>query len=64
MFNSPPEEQRVAAEAINRAFENSQWHPHVGRVFPLEQAAEAHRLQEENTLHKQGTLAGTIVLVP
>jgi NADPH2:quinone reductase len=64
MFNSPPEEQRVAAEAINRAFENSQWHPHVGRVFPLEQAAEAHRLQEENTLHKQGTLAGKIVLVP
>ena len=32
--------------------------------FPLAQAAEAHRLQEANTLHKAGTLCGKIVLTP
>ena len=34
----------------------------IGRVMPLCEAAVAHRLQEENTLHKSGTLAGKIVL--
>ena len=36
----------------------------VGRVLPLSEAATAHRLQEENTLHAAGTLAGKIVLEP
>jgi len=30
----------------------------------LSQAAEAHQLQEANTLQKEGTLGGKIVLVP
>ena len=34
------------------------------RVLPLSDAAAAHKLQEENTLHKAGTLAGKIVLKP
>jgi NADPH2:quinone reductase len=36
----------------------------IGRTFPLAEAAAAHRLQEENTLQKAGTLTGKIVLVP
>ena len=36
--------------------------PNIDRVLPLSAAAAAHRLQEENTLHKAGTLAGKIVL--
>jgi hypothetical protein len=31
--------------------------------MPLSQAAEAHRLQEENTIGRSGLLAGKIVLV-
>jgi hypothetical protein len=30
----------------------------------LSEAAAAHRLQEGNTLHGEGTLSGKIVLVP
>ncbi|MEZ6121589.1 MAG: zinc-binding dehydrogenase [Planctomycetaceae bacterium] len=36
--------------------------PLIGARFSLDQAAEAHRLQEENTLHGQGSLSGKIVL--
>ena len=34
----------------------------IDRVLPLSQAAEAHRLQEESTIHKKGTLSGKLVL--
>ena len=34
----------------------------IGRTFTLAEAADAHRLQEENTLHKAGTLTGKIAL--
>ena len=40
------------------------WKPQVGRKFPLAQAADAHRLQEDNSTHKHGSLSGKIVLVP
>jgi NADPH2:quinone reductase len=33
-------------------------------VLPLDEAAPAHRLQEENTIGKAGTLAGKIVVKP
>jgi NADPH:quinone reductase-like Zn-dependent oxidoreductase len=36
----------------------------IDRVLPLSQAAESHRLQEENTVNGQGHLAGKIVLRP
>ncbi len=36
----------------------------IDRVMPLSETAAAHRLQEENTLHGAGTLAGKIVLEP
>ncbi len=64
MFNATPDEQRVCADAINALHSRGGWHPLIGRTLPLSETATAHRLQEENTLQKQGTLAGKIVLVP
>lgn len=64
MFNASPEEQRQSAEAINRAYAAGRWQPNIGRTFPLSEAAAAHRLQEENTLARSGTLCGKIVLEP
>jgi len=64
MFNASPDEQRAAAVDINRWLAGGQLKPKIDRVLPLANAADAHRLQEENTLHKAGTLAGKIVLVP
>jgi NADPH2:quinone reductase len=64
MFNATPDEQRSCADAINTLATKGQWKPLIGRTFQLSEAAAAHRLQEENTLQKQGTLAGKIVLVP
>jgi NADPH2:quinone reductase len=64
MFNAPPEEQRQAAEDINRWLAAKKLHVPVGTVFKFAEAAAAHRLQEENTLQKAGTLTGKIVLVP
>jgi NADPH2:quinone reductase len=64
MFNTTPEEQRRASVDINRWLANGSLRPRIDRVLPLSAAAEAHRLQEENTLAKSGTLAGKIVLRP
>lgn len=64
MFNASPEEQRAAADDINRWLAAGQLKPRIDRVLPLAKSAEAHRLQEDNTLHKAGTLAGKIVLTP
>lgn len=64
MFNASPEEQQAAARDLNRWMSEGQLKPRIDRVLPLAEAAAAHRLQEENTLHKAGTLAGKIVLVP
>jgi NADPH2:quinone reductase len=62
MFNATPEEQQSAAADINRWHASGQLKANIDRVLPLEQAAAAHRLQEENTIHKAGTLTGKIVL--
>jgi NADPH2:quinone reductase len=64
MFNASPIEQRASAMAINELFEKGGWDPQIGKVFPLSEAAAAHQLQEENTLQKQGTLSGKIVVTP
>lgn len=64
MFNASPEEQQAAARDLNRWMSEGQLKPRIDRVLPLAEAAAAHRLQEDNTLHKAGTLAGKIVLVP
>jgi NADPH2:quinone reductase len=64
MFMVPPDEQRACAEDINRWMEDGKLTARIDRVMPLAEAAAAHRLQEENTIGKAGTLAGKIVLKP
>jgi NADPH2:quinone reductase len=62
MFNASPEEQRRCADDMNRWYAAGQLRVPIGRRFPLSEAAAAHRLQEENTLNKAGTLTGKIVV--
>jgi NADPH2:quinone reductase len=64
MFKATADEQRACADDINRWLAAGQLQAHISRVLPLSEAAAAHKLQEENTLHKAGTLAGKIVLKP
>jgi NADPH2:quinone reductase len=64
MFNAPPNEQQAAADDVNRWLLSGQLKPQIGRELPLSEAAAAHRLQEESTLHKSGALTGKIVLRP
>ncbi len=62
MFNATPDEQRTAATELNRWAAEGRWKPLIGQRFPLSQATDAHALQEANTLQKQGSLLGKIVL--
>jgi NADPH2:quinone reductase len=64
MFNATPAEQQVCAADINRWLEQKQLVVPIGRRFTLDQAGQAHRLQEDNTLNKAGTLTGKILVVP
>jgi len=64
MFNATPREQRAAADEINRWGAEGKLKARIDRVLPLAQTAEAHRLQEQSTVHKSGALAGKIVLKP
>jgi len=64
MFNAAPEEDHTAAADIGRWLSEGRLKAQIDRVLPLAQAAEAHRLQEESTVHKKGSLAGKIVLKP
>ena len=52
------------AADINRWLGEGRLKANISRVMPVAQAAAAHKLQEENTLQKAGTLAGKIVLKP
>jgi NADPH:quinone reductase len=64
MFNMTPAEQRRCADDINRLLGEKKLRPPVGKTFPLSEAAAAHRLLEENTLGRAGTLTGKVVVVP
>jgi NADPH2:quinone reductase len=64
MFNASADEILAAGEAINGWLAAGRLKAQIDRVLPLAQAALAHRLQEESTLHKSGALAGKIVLKP
>jgi NADPH:quinone reductase-like Zn-dependent oxidoreductase len=52
------EPDRAGLESLAALVEAGKLRPHVDRTFPLEQAAEAHRLGE------QGRTTGKLVLVP
>ena len=62
MFNATAEEQEQCAADINRWMSEGKLHPPIGKVFPLAEAAQAHRFLEENTLQGAGTLAGKVLL--
>ncbi len=64
IFNAPPEEQRKSAAEINRWLDKEKLRPLIDRVMKLSETAKAHKLQEQNTLGKAGTLTGKIVLEP
>lgn len=64
MFNATADEQRAAAEDINRWLVEGKLKSRIDRIMPLDEAAAAHRLQEENTVGKAGTLAGKILIKP
>jgi NADPH2:quinone reductase len=64
MFNATSAEQQRSAEDVNRWLAEGKLKPPIGRIFPLAEAAAAHRLLEENTLRKAGTLTGKVVLTP
>ena len=62
MFKAAPAELRRCADDMNQWFAQGKLQPQIGKQLSLSQAAEAHRLQEENTLEKSGNIAGKIVL--
>lgn len=64
MFKATPEEQRAASEDINRWLSEGKLKPRIDRVVPLDEAPAMHKLQEDNTIHGTGTLAGKIVVRP
>jgi len=64
MFNVPADDQQKCANDINRWLAEGKVRAMIGREFPLAEAAAAHKLQEENTLGKAGTLSGKIVVLP
>ena len=64
MFKASPDELRACADDMNRWMLEGQLIAQIGKTLPLSEAVAAHRLQEENTLQKRGTLAGKIVLKP
>jgi len=64
MFKASPEEMQVSAKDIGKWLSEGQLKANVSQSFPLSEAAAAHKLQEENTVNRAGTLAGKIVLTP
>ena len=64
MFKASAPTQHASAKQINQWLQAGALRPHIGHRFPLSQSAEAHQLQEDNTLNGAGTLCGKIVLQP
>jgi len=64
MFNATLREQRTATNDINQWTAGGKLKARIDRVLPLAQAAEAHRLQEQSTIHQTGVLSGKLVLKP
>jgi NADPH2:quinone reductase len=62
MFKATPDEQRAASLDINRWLSSSAFRPRIDRVMKLDETSAAHRLQEESTVGRSGSLAGKIVV--
>jgi NADPH2:quinone reductase len=64
MFKATPEELQDCADQMNTWFVEGKLQAQISLRLPLSESAQAHRIQEENTLQKSGTLSGKIVLAP
>ena len=64
MFKASADELRACSEDINRWLSSGALNAQISQVLPLSEAANAHQLQEDNTLGMQGSIAGKIVLTP
>ncbi len=64
MFKASAAELRACADDMIPWFAKGKLRSHIAHRFKLSESAEAHRLQEENTLKKSGTISGKIVLTP
>lgn len=64
MFKASSQQQAAAACDINRWLAHGRLSIPIDRVLPLSATAEAHALQESNTIARTGTLAGKIVIEP
>lgn len=64
MFKATVQRQAAAATDINRWLSQGRLRVPVDRVLPLSATAEAHALQESNTVSRSGVLAGKIVIEP
>lgn len=62
MFKATAVEMQAAAEDINHWFVQKKLTANIGKTLTLDQAAEAHRLQESATLEGDGSLTGKIVV--
>ncbi len=64
MFKGSAEELRTAGTDIANWLSEKKLKSNISQRFTLSQAAQAHKLQEQNTLQREGSLAGKIVLTP
>jgi len=64
MFSMTADEQRICANDMNKWMTSGQLKAIIGKSYSLDQAVEAHQLQEANTTGGAGTLLGKIVVVP
>jgi NADPH2:quinone reductase len=62
MFLAAPESQRRAADRINRWLASGVLKAKIDRVGKLEETAELHRLQEQNTLQAANAVRGKLVV--
>ncbi|MDG2220639.1 MAG: NADPH:quinone reductase [Rubripirellula sp.] len=63
MFKATPAEMLTAAEEINRWLATGMLRATIAHRLPLDQAGEAHRLQEQATLNGSAEVGGKIVVV-
>lgn len=64
MFKSAAAVQAAAACDINGWLASGRLRAPIGTVLSLAETAEAHRLQEESTISRQGPLLGKIIVEP
>jgi NADPH2:quinone reductase len=62
MFNATPDEQRRCAEDMVKWAEAGQLKALIGKSFPLEEAAQAHKFLDDATTHGSGNLVGKVVI--